>query len=72
MATEVTHPKGHASNPMTDTDVEAKFSRMFKSYGNPVQCEAALEGLWNVDRFDDIGELLRLFQVAEGRATAIA
>jgi len=52
---EVRYPKGHAKNPLTDAEVEAKFRELFAQCGNPAQCEAALEALRNLDRAQDVG-----------------
>ena len=64
---EVTFPRGHARNPMTDAEVEAKF----RSLAEPLLPESAiaeiLDRCWNLDKQTDIGELLRLFQVDSAR-----
>jgi 2-methylcitrate dehydratase len=75
---EVTFPRGHARNPMTDAEVEAKF----RSLAGPMLPDAAivevLDRCWNLEAQTDIGELLRLFHVqgtdeapgSEGRVDA--
>lgn len=61
-----TYPKGHARNPMTDQDVEAKF----RTFAEPVlgadQCRAALESLWRFDHGQDVGSALDLFMMEAG------
>jgi len=52
---EIRYPKGHAMNPLTNAEVEAKFRELFAQCGNPAQCEAALEALRNLDRAKDVG-----------------
>ena len=60
---EVTFPRGHHHNPMTDAEVESKF----RSMAEPMLAENAileiLDRCWNLDKQTDIGELLRLFQI---------
>ena len=60
---EVTYPRGHAGNPMTDAEVEAKF----RSMAGPTLAEStiveALDRCWKLEEQTDIGELLRLFEV---------
>jgi 2-methylcitrate dehydratase len=55
------YPKGHARNPMTDADVEAKF----RSFSGPplgaTGCNAALDSLWHLDQLQEAGALLDLF-----------
>lgn len=57
------YPKGHARNPMTDADVEAKF----RSFAEPVlgaeRCRQALAVLWHLDEENDVGDMLNLFAV---------
>lgn len=67
---EVMSPKGHASNPMDDVELEAKFSQMFREYGNVGQRDAALRGLWAFERFENISDLLALFHLPEPRVAA--
>jgi 2-methylcitrate dehydratase len=52
---EIRYPKGHAMNPLTDAEVEAKFRELFAQCGNAVQCETALAALRNLDRAKDVG-----------------
>jgi 2-methylcitrate dehydratase len=60
---EVTYPRGHAGNPMTDAEVEEKFHAL----ADPVLPEAriaeALKRLWHLDEEQEIGEVLKLFAV---------
>src|SRR5207302_11022838 len=60
---EVTFPRGHARNPMTDAEVETKF----RALAGPILPEEriieALDRLWNLDSETDIGSLLKLFAV---------
>ena len=62
---EVTFPRGHARNPMTDGEVETKF----RSLAGPLLPEAkiaeAIDRCWSLDTQSEIGPLLRLFEVGE-------
>jgi 2-methylcitrate dehydratase len=71
LVSEVMNPKGHANNPMDDTELEAKFVQMFREYGNVRQCDAALRGLSDFEHFADIRELLALFCLPERRLAAV-
>jgi 2-methylcitrate dehydratase len=51
---EVRYPKGHAMNPLTDAEVEAKFRELFVQCGDAAQCEITLEALRNIDRAKDV------------------
>jgi len=57
---EVMYPRGHARNPMTDAEIEAKFRDMFRSYGTTEQCEAVLNSLWNLEQASNVSEVLDL------------
>lgn len=52
---EVKYPKGHAKNPMSDSDVERKFRDMARTRRNPQQCDALLKALWDLERATDVG-----------------
>jgi 2-methylcitrate dehydratase len=71
LVSEVMNPKGHANNPMDDTELEAKFVQMFREYGNVRQCDAALRGLSDFEHFADIRDLLALFCLPERRLAAV-
>jgi 2-methylcitrate dehydratase len=61
----VSYPKGHAKNPMTDAEVEAKFSMLCSSILTSKQTAAILETLWALEEIDDVGQLLSLFAVEQ-------
>jgi 2-methylcitrate dehydratase len=61
----VNYPKGHAKNPMTDAEVEAKFSMLCSSILTSKQTAAILETLWALEEIDDVGQLLSLFAVEQ-------
>jgi 2-methylcitrate dehydratase len=60
---EVTYPRGHAGNPMTDAEVETKFKRLSEPVIGAERTAHALARLWKLDDETDITGLLRLFAV---------
>jgi 2-methylcitrate dehydratase len=61
---EVTFPRGHARNPMTDAEVEKKFRSLAEPALDAARVSEALDRLWNLDREVQIGDVLKLFAVA--------
>ena len=62
---EVTFPRGHARNPMTDEEVVTKFRSLADPMLSPSKIDEILDRCWNLDRQAEIGPLLRLFTIAE-------
>lgn len=61
LAKEVEFPRGHAGNPMTDAEVEAKFRAMAEpKYGKP-KADAILARCWDLEKLTSVTELLRMF-----------
>ena len=57
----VEFPRGHAGNPMTDSEVEAKFRRAVEpKYGKP-KADAILARCWDLENLTSVTELIRLF-----------
>jgi 2-methylcitrate dehydratase len=61
---EVTFPRGHHHNPMTDAEVESKFRSMAEPLLSQVAISEILDRCWNLETQTDISALLRLFVVA--------
>lgn len=57
---EVTFPRGHARNPMTDAEVEQKFRSMAEPLLPAERIAEILDRCWNLEAQTDIGDLLRL------------
>ncbi len=55
---EVIVPKGHPLNPMTREEIESKFISLTSKYYKKRKAEKILERLWDVEREDDISELI--------------
>ena len=54
------YSKGHAMNPMTDGDVEAKFRTLCEGLMDAAQQDALLKALWRLDQAADLNSLLDL------------
>jgi len=60
---EVEFPRGHAKNPMTDAEVEAKFRRVVEpSYGTTKATEM-LARCWELDTLTSLTDLIQLFNI---------
>ena len=66
MVESAQYSKGHAKNPMTDADVEAKFGLLCEGFMDNTQRDALLKALWNVDQAADLRELLDLLVMQHG------
>ncbi len=60
-ANEVEFPRGHAGNPMTDAEVEAKFRGTVESKYGKKQADAILARCWEFEKESNIAELIRMF-----------
>jgi len=56
----VPYHRGHWKNPMTDAEMETKFRGLARELLAPVQTDALLERLWNLDQVKDIGEVIKM------------
>jgi 2-methylcitrate dehydratase len=57
---EVEFPRGHAHNPMLDSEVEQKFRTMAEPRYGEARASQILSVCWNLDQLSDLGELTRL------------
>jgi 2-methylcitrate dehydratase len=46
------NPKGNASNPLSDAELEAKFIELYAPWGNAKTARGTLDLLWTVDQLD--------------------
>ena len=58
--TMVDYHKGHHKNPMSDTEVEAKFRGLASTVLNPAQADRQLAALWKLEDVADAGDIVRL------------
>jgi 2-methylcitrate dehydratase len=57
---EVEFPRGHAGNPMTDAEVEAKFRALVEPKYGKERADAVLEKCWKLVSLTNVTDLLRL------------
>jgi 2-methylcitrate dehydratase len=55
---EVEFPRGHARNPMTDAEVEAKFLRLAEPRFGKEACQRILKACWGLEKLPGTAELL--------------
>jgi 2-methylcitrate dehydratase len=66
-ATErVDYPRGHARNPLTDAEVEAKFHSLADPVLGADRAAALCGWLWRIDQADNLNELSSLIKVVAG------
>ncbi len=59
-------PRG-LGDPLTDRELEEKFSEMALQYLKPGQVRQLIDACWNVDKLGDLGELTRLMIIPSAR-----
>ncbi len=64
-SSQVLQPKGHPMNPMIGADVEQKFRSMASKFMDEKQMSRIIDTIYNLEKLDDIGELLKLLVVPE-------
>jgi 2-methylcitrate dehydratase len=57
----VEFPRGHAGNPMTDAEVEAKFRRAVEPKYGKAKADAMLARCWDFENLTSVTDLIRLF-----------
>lgn len=57
---EVEFPRGHAQNPMTDAEVEAKFRRLVEPRYGQATANRVLSACWDLENLAHPGELVQL------------
>jgi 2-methylcitrate dehydratase len=60
---EVEFPRGHAGNPMTDAEVEAKFRTLVEPRYGRERVEKILKACWELDKLQTAGALTKLLEV---------
>ena len=58
---EVEFPRGHAGNPMTDAEVEAKFRGTVERQYGKAKADAILARCWDLESLTSVGDLVRMF-----------
>ena len=57
VAAQTSNPKGNRSNPLDDSEVEAKFRSLASEELTETQCDRALEIVWSLESLSDLNEL---------------
>jgi 2-methylcitrate dehydratase len=57
---EVEFPRGHAGNPMTDGEVEAKFRKVVEAVYSKAVADKVLAACWSLDKMERGGEIVKL------------
>lgn len=52
------NPRGHANDPISDAELQAKFLACFAPWGDAVQASSLLEFLWQVEELANVGQLV--------------
>ena len=60
---EVLDPKGHPNNPLTLEELETKFRRAADPLLRKEQQDKIMDTIGNLEQVQDIGSLMRLFEV---------
>ena len=60
---EVAYHKGHYKDPLDDSEVEAKFRSLCDGRLTPARTSALLERLWNLDKVEEMEEVLRVAKI---------
>lgn len=63
LSKEVTYPRGHAHNPMTDAEVEIKFKTLASPLLPDTNITEIIDRCWNLEKLTNIQDLLSLFEV---------
>jgi 2-methylcitrate dehydratase len=58
---EVEFPRGHAHNPMTDAEVEAKFRRVVEPKYGAKRADEMLARCWDFEKITNLTDLIQLF-----------
>ena len=63
ISSQVDDPKGHPKNPMSDKEIEAKFSGLTGGYLSEGQRREVLGRLWRLEKERDLPSLAKAFAV---------
>ncbi len=66
---ESTYPKGYLHNPLSDKELESKFTSMAEDVLGAAGCRKALDVLWHLD---ELKTLKPLFDAFEARSTRVS
>ena len=61
--TRVEYHRGHFKNPMTDAEIEEKFSSLARRHLSAQKTDALLRQLWALDEMPKAGALLEMTRI---------
>ena len=62
-SSEVSYPRGHSKNPMTDSELEHKFRSQTRGLLASALTDNILDHLWNLEKVDDIGQVIEMIKL---------
>ena len=65
-----TFPKGYRQNPLSDAELEAKFTSMADEVLGPAGSRRALDLLWHLDELKRVADLFDAFLIQPSRLAA--
>ncbi len=65
LARELSFPRGHFHNPMTDAEVEEKFLSNVERYLTPAQGRRVIDLVWELERQEDLEGLMEAMRVEQ-------
>ena len=65
LARELSFPRGHFHNPMTDAEVEEKFLSNVERYFTPAQGRRVIDLVWELERQENLEELMEAMRVEQ-------
>jgi 2-methylcitrate dehydratase len=65
LSERVDYPRGHARNPLTDAEIEAKFYTLAEPLLGRPRAQAALRWLWQLDDARSVAQLMPLIEASK-------
>jgi len=65
LSQRVDHPRGHAQNPLSDAELEAKFRELARTRLEQHRADAVLQWLWRLDEAQSWDPLMSLLKTLD-------
>lgn len=59
----IEHARGSVSHPLSDADLEHKFTELSARHLNPQQARALMDDIWNIEQLQDVSVLMQKTQI---------
>jgi 2-methylcitrate dehydratase PrpD len=59
MRMHIEHARGSVSHPLSDTDLEHKFTELSSRHLNPQQARSLMDDIWNIEQLQDVSVLMQ-------------